>query len=672
MVLPTWRDWLFSVKAFVAAMLALYCALALGLPRPYWAMATVYVVSHPLSGATRSKGVYRALGTLLGAAASVVIVPTLGSEPVLFSLVLALWTGLLMYFALLDRTPRSYLYMLAAYSLGLIALPAITTPEQIFDIAIARSEEILLGILCASVVSAVVFPTRILPLLQAKLHAWLKDAAGWAAAILSTSDGAQPVKAFTRHQLASDILALDQFILQLSYDTINTRLVAHTRGLRDRLAMLLPILSSLSVTLSELKQQDGGVPADEAGQMQAVADWLALPSGPAMHDEGQRLLGLLDKPLPEAQATDPSRAAVLGHLRARLHALVSLWLDCQMLRDTIAQQLPQPARAFYFDRWEVGSQARHHDFGIVTFSATSVCVAIFLCCLGWMWMGWDDKGSLVSMAAIASCFFSALDEPARAQKSFFIWNTVLIVVAAALLFLIIPLAHEYETLVMSLMAPFILGGLLATRPQFTMIAMTLTVAMASVMGLSGAYNADFPSYFNMSLASVVGILYALVWTLVTRPFGAKLAMRRLVHSSWDDLARMAAGEHSDDHAVLNARMLDRLGQLVPRLSASGDDKPTDGFSELRVGFSVLDLQQDEKSLGPVARAAVQRVLEAVSTHYLALLGRARAPAAAEPLGTLIQTALAHVHQEDSQAATQAAHALVELRLTLAPTQTKPA
>ena len=183
------------MKAFVAAMLALYCALALGLPRPYWAMATVYVVSHPLSGATRSKGVYRALGTLLGAAGSVVIVPTLGSEPVLFSLVLALWTGLLMYFALLDRTPRSYLYMLAAYSLGLIALPAITTPEQIFDIAIARSEEILLGILCASVVSAVVFPTRILPLLQAKLNAWLKDAAGWAGAILSAADGAQAAKA---------------------------------------------------------------------------------------------------------------------------------------------------------------------------------------------------------------------------------------------------------------------------------------------------------------------------------------------------------------------------------------------------------------------------------------------------------------------------------------------
>ena len=54
--LPSWRDWLFSVKAFTAAMLALFVAMGLGLPRPYWAMATVYVVSNPLTGATGSSG----------------------------------------------------------------------------------------------------------------------------------------------------------------------------------------------------------------------------------------------------------------------------------------------------------------------------------------------------------------------------------------------------------------------------------------------------------------------------------------------------------------------------------------------------------------------------------------------------------------------------------------
>lgn len=96
MTFPTWRDWLFSGKAFLASMAALFIALSLDLPRPYWAMAAVYVVANPLAGATSSKGLFRALGTLIGAAASVLFVPLFVNAPVLLSLVVALWTGTLL------------------------------------------------------------------------------------------------------------------------------------------------------------------------------------------------------------------------------------------------------------------------------------------------------------------------------------------------------------------------------------------------------------------------------------------------------------------------------------------------------------------------------------------------------------------------------------------------
>jgi uncharacterized membrane protein YccC len=60
MSLPSIRDWIFSAKTFLAAMLALYIALKWELPRPYWSMATVYIVSNPFVGATTSKARYRA------------------------------------------------------------------------------------------------------------------------------------------------------------------------------------------------------------------------------------------------------------------------------------------------------------------------------------------------------------------------------------------------------------------------------------------------------------------------------------------------------------------------------------------------------------------------------------------------------------------------------------
>ncbi|HEY3848345.1 MAG TPA: FUSC family protein, partial [Acetobacteraceae bacterium] len=48
-MLPSWRDWIFSAKTFVGAMLALWIALRMGLDRPYWAMATAYIVAQPLT-----------------------------------------------------------------------------------------------------------------------------------------------------------------------------------------------------------------------------------------------------------------------------------------------------------------------------------------------------------------------------------------------------------------------------------------------------------------------------------------------------------------------------------------------------------------------------------------------------------------------------------------------
>lgn len=57
-------------------MLAFSLALLLEMPRPYWAMASVYITSNQLVGATWSKAVYRMLGTLIGAAGTILLIRT--------------------------------------------------------------------------------------------------------------------------------------------------------------------------------------------------------------------------------------------------------------------------------------------------------------------------------------------------------------------------------------------------------------------------------------------------------------------------------------------------------------------------------------------------------------------------------------------------------------------
>ncbi|NWK79312.1 FUSC family protein [Aquitalea sp. LB_tupeE] len=675
MSLPSWRDWLFSAKVFLAAMLALYIAMALELPRPYWAMATVYVVSHPLTGATRSKAVYRIGGTLLGASAAVILLPLFVNAPTLLSLVVALWTGSLLSISLLDRTPRSYLFMLSAYTLPMIALPTLNNPESIFDVALARSEEILLGILCASVVSALLWPGKVAPIISARIDSWMQDARSWAGELLALPDDATAVQPrptpmhASRHKLAADILALDQFISHLSYDTTSFAMVKNARELRGRMSMLLPILSSLTETRQALVQQGDRVPEGLRVLMQRVADWMAEPELDSCRKAVPSLQRELASLKQETASGDDWQSLLLAHALARLQSLINLWLDCRLLQQLLAEEHPTFSWKPAYRHWPVGGTARHFDYGMVAFSSLQASVAIFIAMQLWIQLGWTDGSGAVIMAAIASCFFAALDEPAPMMRTFLIWALVSIVLTTVLLFMVIPAAYTFEMLVAMLAIPFLLVGTLFTRPQFTMIAMMLTVNTATFLSLQGAYDTDFTAFFNGNVATVVGVSFALLFSLLVRPFGIELAIRRLRRASWHDLARMASGRVLGDYPQLTARMLDRLGQLIPRLAANGHDQLPLVFSELRTGFSVLHLQRDENKLPDSAGAGVQQVLDDVAAHYHQALALRHAPQTDKQLLQHIDVALNQVlgsGQRSNHAVQTVLNALVELRITLFP------
>ena len=123
--LPDREDFIFSLKSFIGAMMALYLAFRIGLPRPFWAPLTAYVVSQPLAGAVRSKAIYRVTGTVIGALAIVILIPTFINYTGMFALVMGGWFGFCLFMSLMDRTPRSYAFLLGGYTVGFVAMPAI-------------------------------------------------------------------------------------------------------------------------------------------------------------------------------------------------------------------------------------------------------------------------------------------------------------------------------------------------------------------------------------------------------------------------------------------------------------------------------------------------------------------------------------------------------------------
>src|SRR5690606_38305531 len=112
-------------------------------------------------------------------AMTIYTVPRLANYPVLMTLAMVLWLGLCLYIAVLDRTPRSYLFMLAGYTAAMIGFPSVTDPALVFDTGLARVEEISLGIICATLVHSVVLPRGIGRAMMGRLDATVRDARSW-------------------------------------------------------------------------------------------------------------------------------------------------------------------------------------------------------------------------------------------------------------------------------------------------------------------------------------------------------------------------------------------------------------------------------------------------------------------------------------------------------------
>ena len=180
-------------------------------------MASVYITSNQLTGATNSKAVYRILGTLIGAAGTIILVPNLVNAPELLSLAIALWVGICLYLALIDGTPRSYVFMLAGYTVALLGFPVVSAPQSTFDIVVSRVQEIMLGIICASVVAMLVLPRSVASAVTAQADAWLAGARRLGADVL-TGRGSEQERDDERIRLAAVASEIDQLGRHLGYE----------------------------------------------------------------------------------------------------------------------------------------------------------------------------------------------------------------------------------------------------------------------------------------------------------------------------------------------------------------------------------------------------------------------------------------------------------------------
>ncbi len=604
------QHWLFSIKTFAAGMLALSIAFWLDLPKPYWALATVYIASHPLSGATSSKAVFRAIGTLMGSAAAVALVPNLVNAPPLLVAAISLWSGLCLYLSLLDRTPRSYVFMLAGYTTAIVGFPAVGAPDTIFDLALARTEEILVGIACAALVSNLVFPRAVGPVVAERIEAWLRHAEASSRDALDIAG--RPAKARWL-RLAADATEIENMAAHLAFDMMAApRAVSHIQRLVPRMLMLLPVLSAISDRLGELASL-GGVSPDIETLLQRTSDWLN-PEHAGDPAEGARLRRDIDARALAPLNTASWRDLMETGLFVRLRELLELHADCRVLAAALAMDSGSLSAPLLFQIEARVERARHDDHGAALIGVFATVVAIVSCCAFWILSAWPEGATAATMTAITGGLFAAQDDPAPSVKSFTKWTAAAILVAGLYVFLVLPNVHGVETLALALAPTYLCFGLLMTSPTTAQIGVPLALFTSTSMALQQPFSADAEGFINSGLATILGMGFTVAATALIRPAGALWRANRFMRANELALAEAAEVHSPNDEARVMGLMFDRLALLAPIAHAIDHQMP-DALRQLRAGFNILEAHQARGRMSPSARRGLDALLMRLARHY---------------------------------------------------------
>jgi uncharacterized membrane protein YccC len=596
----------FSLRTFAAAMLAFSIALWLDMPRPYWAMASVYITSNQLTGATWSKAAYRMLGTLIGAAATILLIPNLVDAPELLSLAVALWVGFCLYLSLIDGTPRSYLYMLSGYTVALLGFPVLSMPELTFDLVVARVQEIMLGIICASIVSMLVLPQSVAAVISAKADAWLANARRLGVDVL-TGHGGDRERDDERMRLAAAASETDQLGRHLDYETgASANTARGLQLLRQHMLLLLPLLASIEQQRLVLGAQ-AEMPAKLAEVVASAARWLG--DGGRGGDEADALRATLAEVQPQPGTDAEWTEIVAAAFVVRLRNLMNIFRDCQLLREATADGRDPDALALAFAS-DASPAVLHRDHLHALWMAAGTALSILACCAFWIATGWEDGATAPIFAAVIGSLLAGSDDPLSAFRGFYKVFLGLIAINGIYTFGVLPRITSFEMLIVALMPTFVLFGWMAARPATARAGSFLTIFLSVQLALNSSYAADFSSFANSSVALMLGVALTGVVSGIVRLFGSGWVADRLSRSNWKTLAEVAESTDAHDRVALAGLMQHRLALLAARIAAVPAEARSTAANlrQLRAALSLIDLEQASVGLSRRTRAATAAFL----------------------------------------------------------------
>jgi uncharacterized membrane protein YccC len=562
-----------------AALLAFTLAAMLHVGNAYWAAMPVWVVAQSTRGLLLERGFFRIAGTLIGAAAGLAL-PLLIGDTYGQIVALGIWVAACTTLTSVLPGVRGYAALMAGMTASVVVLPSLLNPHEAAELAIARVECTLIGVVAVIVVTVFFTPPSDLVVFYRRVRKLAGDAVDFAAAAITDSADAE-LQEIERRVLA-ETSAVEASATLVSAGTIegyrrlrhvhtligaSIAAMAAARALRDRIARGEDLPGDFRQRLAKIA---AGLRTTEAGAA------LAIPQVGEIHQP----LGRLTQALNELAGAEAALFAASP--RADISAF------------------GQPARYLAPQRpW------RRAVAGGVVSGSGLVAVSILALLSGW------PAGELVALGVcIFSMVLSMMPTPRAVAPKMMIGTVVGVAAAVIYRFALQPYVTDLPLLVASV-APFIVIGAFGRASRLTALPAldaNMCFMLASQAGMPAATGGQILEGSAALLLAAVLVTggYALA------PDPAQLrarasagAIRRDLVGLIDASLREAAGEFHPR----TARQLLRF-MLDLQHAGRGTEAPRGLLGALNLGYAIVALKehQGRRDLDEATRTHVAAAL----------------------------------------------------------------
>ena len=615
--------WAFALRTWAAMVLALYVAFWLQLESASSAAVTVGILSLQTRGQAYQKAIYRILATIIGVIASLLLAGLFPQSRVLFMIGFAGWLGLCVYVAGIFEGNRAYGAVLSGYTVAIVAVTQIDSPQNIFLNGVNRGAAIVVGVMALALVNDLFLAPNLHTILSRKVAAVHQRVRAFAIAILR-GESADPLQSAN---LLREITALHPDISALVIESS----AGWARGAAGRTAAAALVAeASAAGALTSLPA--GTLPSLRGALAKALAD---------MNEEQSRALRLRMQQRMQAGDADARDALFACHA---LDLLTEDQRAQEAIEDLEADRRPpcHVRTPIYRSR---RAAARNSLRAFLT-----VAISAILLSLG----GWPFAVQAVALVGVTMALSATQPSPRAFAGAAVIAMPIAALLAGVTEFLILDGHDQFPLLAIGMAPSVIAAALLFTmpKPRLASIGFFLLVFFPVLLSPTNPQDYNPETYLYSSLMAITAVILLFVLLRTILPTSDALRRRWYLASARAELRDLLAGRrsrHRDDDASF--RDADRIGQLAALQPADGDEFRDD----LRQALNIFGLAAAARRIQTVLAQLSGRADAHLLEDGYAALADCNAPRLREVAATLAKSAATQLDQE-SQAAARVATA----------------